>query len=140
MRETRIEKVAPALATGEDFLGAGPFMMHVRPTDRDVGMRKRGRPTDHRNIWSVVIAVAFCIPTLAQMQQEDAAGYHAVACFKVKPEKSNEFRTWATSDLHKYAQSMVDNGVLSAWFLLRSVYPEGASADYDYLIISTYAD
>ena len=122
----------------EGFLGAGPFMMHVPPPAPKVGMRKRGRPIGHRNIWSVVVAVAFCVPTLAQMQQEGAAGYHAVACFKVKPEKSNEFRTWAASDLHKYAQSRVDSGVLSTWFLLRSVYPQGASADCDYLTISTY--
>jgi len=72
------------------------------------------------------------------MQQEGAAGYHAVACFKVKPEKNNEFRTWAASDLHKYAQARVDSGVLSTWFLLRSVYPQGASADCDYLTISIY--
>ena len=119
-------------------LGAEPSMAHVPPPAPKVGMRKGGRPIAHRNIWSVVVAVAFCVPTLAQMQQEGAAGYRTVACFKVKPEKSNEFRTWAASDLHRYAQSSVDSGVLSTWFLLRSVYPQGASADCDYLTISTY--
>jgi hypothetical protein len=138
MKETRIEKLALASAGSEGFLGAGRFMMHVSPPAAKVGMRKRGRPIAHRNIWTAVVAVAFCVPTLAQIQQEGAARYHAVACFKVKPEKSNEFRTWAASDLHKYAQSRVDSGLLSTWFLLRSVYPQGASADCDYLTISTY--
>jgi len=113
-------------------------MKHVPQLALEVGMRKRGRPIAHRNMWSVVVAVAFCVPALAQMQQEGAAGYRTFACFKVKPEKSNEFRTWAASDLHKYAKSRVDSGVLSTWFLLRSVYPQGVSADCDYLTISTY--
>lgn len=121
----------------EGFLGAGPCGMHV-PATSTAGIGQRGRRIAYRNMWSVLVAVAFCVPALAQMEQEGAAGYHAVACFKVKPDKSNEFRTWAASDLHKYAQSMVDSGVLSAWFLLRSIYPQGASADCDYLTISTY--
>jgi hypothetical protein len=72
------------------------------------------------------------------MQQQGQAGYHTVACIKVKPEKGSEFRTWAASDLHKYVQSRVDTGVLSTWFLLRSVQPQGASADCDYLTVSIY--
>lgn len=91
-----------------------------------------------RTIWSVVVAVAFCVPTSAQMQQQGAVGYHTVACIKVKPEKTSEFRTWAASDFHKYAQSRVDTGILSASFLLRSVQPQGTSADCDYLSISIY--
>jgi hypothetical protein len=91
-----------------------------------------------RAIWTVLVAVAFCIPASAQMQQEGQVGFHTVACLKVKPEKNSEFRSWAASDLHKYAQSRVDTGALSAWFLLRSVQPQGASAECDYLTISIY--
>jgi hypothetical protein len=91
-----------------------------------------------RTIWTVMVAVAFCVPASAQMQQQGSVGYHTVACIKVKPEKGSEFRTWAASDLHKYAQSRVDTGVLSTWFLLRSVQPQGVSAVCDYLIISIY--
>ena len=91
-----------------------------------------------RTIWTVMVAVGLSFPASAQMQQQGQVGYHTVACIKVKPEKTSEFRTWAASDLHKYAQSRVDTGVLSTWFLLRSVQPQGASADCDYLTISIY--
>jgi hypothetical protein len=92
-----------------------------------------------RSLLSVVlVAIAFSVLTSAQIQQEGTVGYHTVACMKVKPEKSSEFGTWAASDLHKYAQSRVDTGVLSTWLLLRSVQPQGASADCDYLAISIY--
>lgn len=92
----------------------------------------------HRSIWTVVVAAAFCLPSVAQTQQQGMTGFHTVACVKVKPEKAGEFRAWAASDFHKYAQSRVDAGVLSSWFLLRSVQPQGASADCDYLSISIY--
>ena len=91
-----------------------------------------------RTIWTVMVAVGLSFPASAQMQQQGQVGYHTVVCIKVKPEKTSEFRTWAASDLHKYAQSRVDTGVLSTWFLLRSVQPQGASADCDYLTISIY--
>lgn len=122
----------------ERLRGAGPFTTQITLLAHKAGMRRTGRPIAHRNIWSVVVTVALCVPAFAQMQQEGAARYLEVACFKVKPEKSKEFHTWAASDLHKYAQSRVDGGVLSTWFLLRSVYPQGTSADCDYLMISTY--
>ena len=123
--------------TVERLPGAEHFKVHVPPT-AEANSRKRGRGIIRRTIWSVVFAVAFCVCTSAQMQQQGAAGYHSVACIKVKPEKSREFRTWAASDMHKYAQSSVDTGVLSRWILLRSVQPQGASADCDYLTISVY--
>ena len=59
-------------------------------------------------------------------------------CVKVKPEKWAEFRAWVASDFHKYAQSRVDGGALSTWLLLRSVQPQGTSAQCDYLSISIY--
>jgi hypothetical protein len=92
----------------------------------------------HRSILILVVAVAFCLPAAAQMQQQGMSGFHSVACIKVKPEKATEFRAWAASDLHKYAQSRVDTGALSTWFLLRSVQPQGQSADCDYLVIAAY--
>jgi len=91
-----------------------------------------------RTMLSVVVAAAFCLSAAAQMEQQGMSGYHSVACFKVAPEKVSEFRAWAASDLHKLAQSRVDTGALSAWFLLRSVQPQGKSADCDYLTIGMY--
>jgi hypothetical protein len=91
-----------------------------------------------RLVSCLAIAVALCVPAAAQTQQQGPSGYHSVACIKVKHDKTSEFRAWAASDLHKYAQSRVDTGVLSTWLLLRSVQPQGSSADCDYLSISIY--
>jgi len=91
-----------------------------------------------RAILSVAVAAAFCLPLLAQMEQQGATGFHTVACVKVKTEKNTEFRAWVASDLRKYAQSRVDTGALSEWILLRSVQPQGTSAQCDYLSISLY--
>lgn len=91
----------------------------------------------HRSILILMVAV-FCLPAAAQVQQQGMSGFHSAACIKVKPEKASEFRAWAASDLHKYAQSRVETGALSTWFLLRSVQPQGQSADCDYLVIAAY--
>jgi hypothetical protein len=81
------------------------------------------------------LAAAFSAVLVAQQAN---AGYHSVACIKVKPESNTEFRKWAAGDVHKYAQSRVDSGALSAWILLRSVIPSGTSAECDYLVVSMY--
>lgn len=91
-----------------------------------------------RSILSVVLAAAFCTPLLAQMEMQGGTGFHTVACIKVKPEKGAEFRAWAASDVHKFAQSRVDSGALSGWLFLKSVQPQGESAQCDYLSISMY--
>ena len=91
-----------------------------------------------RSILILALVAALYMPSLAQMAVSGATGFHNVACIKVKPEKNSEFRAWAASDLHKYAQSRVDSGALSTWLLLRSVQPQGASAQCDYLSISMY--
>ena len=91
-----------------------------------------------RLVSCLVVVAALCLPATAQMQQQGTSGFHSVACIKVKADKTSEFRAWAASDLHKYAQSRVDTGVLSTWLLLRSVQPQGNSADCDYLSISIY--
>ncbi len=70
--------------------------------------------------------------------QQAPAGYHSVACIKVKPENNSEFRKWSAGDVHKFAQSRVDGGALSSWILLRAVIPAGTSAECDYVIVSMY--
>lgn len=88
-----------------------------------------------RLLASAAIAAAFSVNLLAQTP---SAGYHTVACIKIKPDKASEFRKWAAEDLHKYAQSRVDSGAISTWFLTRSIMPQGSSAECDYLSISIY--
>jgi hypothetical protein len=85
---------------------------------------------------SVAIAAAFSASLLAQ---RPSTGYHTVACIKVKPDKGSEFRKWAAEDLHKYAQSRVDAGAVSNWYLLRSIMPQGTSAECDYLIVAVFS-
>ena len=70
--------------------------------------------------------------------QQAPSGYHTVACIKVKPGKSAEYRKWAEEDVHKLQQASADSGRVSAWFLLRYVMPAGSSAACDYLSISLY--
>jgi len=70
--------------------------------------------------------------------QQAPAGYHNVACIKVKPENNTAFRQWAAGDVRTLAQSRVDTGVYSSWILLRSVIPQGTSAECDYLVVAMY--
>lgn len=84
---------------------------------------------------SVALVAAFSATLFAQ---QAPTGYHSVACIKVKPESNTEFRKWAADDVHKYAQSRVDAGAYSQWFVLRSVIPAGRSAECDYIIVSMY--
>jgi len=81
------------------------------------------------------LAAAFSAMLCAQQAN---TGYHNVACIKVKPENTTEFRKWVTADVHKIAQSRVDAGEVSSWILLRSVIPTGALAECDYLVVSIY--
>jgi hypothetical protein len=91
-----------------------------------------------KSVWSLALAITFCIPALAQMDIGGTTGFHTVACIKVSPEKAGDFHAWAASDLHKLAQERVDSGALSGWFLLKSVEPQGKAAECDYLSISMY--
>ncbi len=88
-----------------------------------------------RLLLSVAIAAAFSATLFAQ---QPSAGYHTVACLKVKAEKTAEFRKWAAEDAHKLAQSRVDSGAVSTWLLLRSIMPQGHSAECDYVAVTMY--
>ena len=85
------------------------------------------------------VSVAFTAAFSALLAAQQApAGYHSVACIKVKPENNTEFRKWAEGDVRKLAQSRVDAGAYSSWLLLRSVIPSGASAECDYAVVTMY--
>src|ERR1039457_2498884 len=88
-----------------------------------------------RSLLSIALAAAFSTTLLAQ---QAPSGYHSVACIKVKPENASQFRKWMSEDARKLAQARVDSGEISTWFLLRSVIPQGTSAECDYLNVVMY--
>ena len=89
-----------------------------------------------RMFLSVAIAAAFSATLLAQ---QAPSGLHRVACIKIQPGKSAEFRKWMATDGHALQQARVDSGEIASWMLVRSVIPEGKSAECDYLVVSMYA-
>jgi hypothetical protein len=84
-------------------------------------------------------AIALAFSTLSAYSQQPSPGYHTVACFKVKPEGAAALHKFLTEDSHKVAQGRVSDGELTAWYLLRPVFPGGESAECDYLSIALFA-
>jgi hypothetical protein len=84
---------------------------------------------------SAAISAAFCFHLLAQ---QPSPGFHAVACFKLKPDSAAEFRKFAADELRKVSQGRVDDGELTGWYLLRSVLPQGEAAECDYVSVSFF--
>ena len=76
--------------------------------------------------------------SLTLSAQQAPSGFHTVNCVKVRPEKSAEFHKWVADVVTKLAQSRVESGVVSTWYLLRAVEPVGLSAECDYLTVSLY--
>jgi hypothetical protein len=71
--------------------------------------------------------------------QQPNSGYHTVACFKVKPDKGEEFHKFITEESHKVTQARVDTGQITTWYLLRSVLPGGAATDCDFMSVTMFA-
>ena len=71
-------------------------------------------------------------------QQQTSPGYHTVACFKLKPDSTDAFHKFVNDEVLKIAQARVDSGDLTAWYLLHSVFPQGESAECDYIIVAIY--
>jgi hypothetical protein len=70
--------------------------------------------------------------------QQAPTGFHTVNCVKVKSEKSAEFHKWMADVVTKLAESRVESGSLSAWYLLRAIDPAGHDAECDYVTVSVY--
>ena len=85
-----------------------------------------------RLLLCAVVATALSTTLVAQPA---ATGYHSVACFKAKPDSGAELRKFLTEESHKIAQGRVDTGLITTWYLLRAVLPQGSSAECDYLIV-----
>lgn len=87
----------------------------------------------------VVLCATFAAAyAIALPAQQAPSGFHAVNCIKVNPQKSVEFRHWIADVTTKMAQSRVESGAVSEWYLLRAVIPMGASADCDYVTVTFY--
>jgi hypothetical protein len=86
----------------------------------------------------VLITLAFTFNITAQQPSAGPTGFHSVACFKFKADSAAEFQKFETEVVHKVAQGRIDDGELTAWYLLRSVIPQGESAECDYLIVAIY--
>ena len=87
--------------------------------------------------WLAGATIAAALSAAVAAQQAPT-GFHTVGCYKLKPDMAAEFRKFAADDIHKVAQARIDMGLLSAYYLLRSVMPTGTSADCDYLIVAFY--
>ena len=82
-----------------------------------------------------VAAAALSVPSFPQ---QATLGYHSVACVKVKPDSAAAFREFAAGEAHKIAQGRVDDGELTAWYLLRAVFPQGETSECDYVVVSIF--
>ena len=71
-------------------------------------------------------------------QQQTSPGFHTVACFKLKPDSSDAFHKFVDDEVSKIAQARVDSGEITAWYLLRSIFPQGESAQCDYTIVNIF--
>jgi len=87
-----------------------------------------------RMLVGAVIAIAFSTVSA----QQPSPGYHSVACLKLKPDSAAEFRKFQSDVAHKVAQGRVGDGELTAWYLLRSVFPQGESTECDYLVVAMF--
>jgi hypothetical protein len=64
--------------------------------------------------------------------------YSPSTCFKLKADSAADFQKFETELLHKVAQARIDDGELTALYVLRAAVPQGESAECDYLVISFF--
>lgn len=88
-----------------------------------------------RFLAAATVAAACLAPVCAQTS---SPGYHTVACFKVKPDSAAAYRKFAADEVHKIAQGRVDSGEITAYYLLRAVFPQGESAECDYVGVAIF--
>lgn len=86
----------------------------------------------------LVVSAAVAALSFQLAAQQPNPGYHAVACFKLKPDSAAAFHKFVTDELLKLAQGRVDDGELTSYYLLRSVYPQGEIAACDYIVVSFF--
>jgi hypothetical protein len=74
----------------------------------------------------------------ASIAQQTSPGYHAVACYKLKPDSAPAFQKWTADEMSKVAQGRIDDGEITAFYLLRGVFPRGEAAECDYLVVTFF--
>jgi hypothetical protein len=84
-----------------------------------------------------VAATLFAASTLC-LAQQTSPGYHAVACYKLKTDSAPAFQKWTADEMHKIAQGRIDDGEITAFYLLRAVFSRGEAADCDYLVVTFF--
>jgi hypothetical protein len=89
-----------------------------------------------RSLFGAVLVTAFAAAAFAQ---QTPSGFHSVACIKVKPQDRVEFRKFTADTVHKLEQARANSGAITAWYMMRSVIPQGRSAECDFLSIVIYA-
>lgn len=92
--------------------------------------------TIHRMLWGAAIIATLSAPLVAQ--QQAPSGYHRVACVKIKPGRTAEFRALVAGDISKVEHSQLDSGTISGWIVLRTIVPGGSDATCDYVFVSFY--
>ncbi|MFZ0663499.1 MAG: hypothetical protein WAM66_12455 [Acidobacteriaceae bacterium] len=70
--------------------------------------------------------------------QQAPPHFYTVACVKIKPGKTADFNT-LVSNMHKYYQSRVDSGAVSAVIETRAISPAGSAAECDYDFVTFYS-
>lgn len=83
-------------------------------------------------------AALFLAVSVSSLAQQTSPGYHAVACYKLKPEEGTAFQKWAADEMSKVAQGRIDDGEITSFYLLRAVFPQGEGADCDYLVVTFF--
>jgi hypothetical protein len=86
----------------------------------------------------LIAALLTAISASLPAQPLQGGSYHSVACFKVKPESTADFRPFVSDQWHKVAQARVNNGEITTWYLLRAVLPQGTSAACDFVTVAIF--
>lgn len=85
--------------------------------------------------WGTALTAVLSVTLAAQQAPPH---FYSVTCVKIKPGKTADFNALA-SDLHKYEQSRVDSGSVSAVVETRAISPAGSAADCDYNFVTFYS-
>ena len=86
----------------------------------------------------LLITASTVLNTAGLHAQTQPAYYQTVACVKVTPGKSADFRQFVNDTSKKMAETRAKTGEIVSWSLLRSVMPAGAEARCDYMISTNY--
>jgi hypothetical protein len=70
--------------------------------------------------------------------KSQSAYFQTLACIKVAPGKTAEYRQFVNETTQVMMQARADAGEIVSWSLLRNVIPAGTEARCDYSLVTTY--